>query len=57
MNHKAKRPRSQRAGCKLCKMHKKNRQAAVKYRDKRQDGRCYTSSTAQSIQIEVDTRG
>ena len=37
MNHKAKRPRSQRAGCGMCKPHKKTPKAQVKYRDKRQD--------------------
>lgn len=37
MNHKAKRPRKQRAGCKMCKPHKMNRQAAHRLRDRRHD--------------------
>jgi hypothetical protein len=58
MNHKAKRPRRSRAGCKMCKPHKTDRRSAHRWRDKRTDGPTYTtSSTAQVIQIEVDTRG
>lgn len=37
MNHKSRRPRSQRAGCKTCKPHKYSPKAATKYRDKRHD--------------------
>lgn len=37
MNHKAKRPRRARAGCKMCKPHKWDRRTAHRLRDKRQD--------------------
>ena len=36
-NHKAKRPRAQRAGCKMCKPWKSSRAASHRWRDKRQD--------------------
>jgi hypothetical protein len=38
-NHKARRPRARRAGCKLCKPWKRNRATAHKLRDKRMDER------------------
>lgn len=37
MNHKKKRPRRARAGCKLCKPHKRDRKTAHKLRDRRRD--------------------
>lgn len=37
MNHKNKRPRRSRAGCKMCKPHKASRAVAHRLRDKRQD--------------------